>query len=164
MCLGNILRDYTINNIKKRELKEVVKVFCVDYNAVDTNNILDIHRYLIRETWYKIMSGFFKKMFIGLLTNVFNASNPTKCVSFNNQQCMTQPSLINLHPNEYNQELHYYLTMANSERCVGSCNTINDLFNKVYVPNKTKDLNLSVYKMITGINQSKTLRKHISCK
>ena len=23
-------------------------------------------------------------------------------------ECMTQPTLINLHPNEYSQELHYY--------------------------------------------------------
>ena len=38
-----------------------------------------------------------------------------------------------------------------------------DLSNKVYVPNKTEDLNLSVFNMITGVNESKTLTKHISC-
>ena len=43
-----------------------------------------------------------KKMFIGLLTSVVNASNPTKGVSLNNQQCLIQPTL-NLHPNEYTQ-------------------------------------------------------------
>ena len=31
--------------------------------------------------------------------------------------------------------------------------TLNDLSNKVYVPNKTEDLNLSVFNMITGINE-----------
>ena len=36
-------------------------------------------------------------------------------------------------------------------------------FNKVCIPNKTEDLNLSVLTMITGINESKTLEKHISC-
>ena len=35
------------------------------------------------------MFGFFKKMFVGLLTGVVNACNHTKCVSLNNQQCMT---------------------------------------------------------------------------
>ena len=34
---------------------------------------------------------------------------------------------------------------------------------KVCVPNKTEDLNLSVFNMITGINESKTLTKNISC-
>ena len=43
-------------------------------------------------------------------------------------------------------------------------NTLNDLPNKVCVPNETEDLNLSVLNMITGINKSNTLTKHISCK
>ena len=47
-------------------------------------------------------------------------------------------------------------------RCVGSCNILNDLSNKVYVPNKTEDLNLSMFNMITGINELKTLKKHVS--
>ena len=49
LCLGNILKDFTINYIKKTELKRTVKVFSIDYNSIDTNNILDIHRYLMKE-------------------------------------------------------------------------------------------------------------------
>ena len=33
--------------------------------------------------------------------------------------------------------------------------------NKVCIPNKTEDLNLSVFTLITGMNESKTLTKHI---
>ena len=80
-----------------------------------------------------------------------------------NQTCEIQPTVINLHPNEYSQELHYYPFSVKLDRCVGSWNTLNDLSNKVYVPNKTEDLNLSVFNMITRINESKTLTKHISC-
>ena len=36
--------------------------------------------------------------------------------------------------------------------------------NEVCVQNKTEDLNLSVFNMITGINESKTLIKDMSCK
>ena len=36
--------------MKKTALKEVVKVFTVDDNAIDTNNILNIHRYLMNKT------------------------------------------------------------------------------------------------------------------
>ena len=75
---------------------------------------------------------------------------------------MIQPTLIKLHPNEYSQELHYYPFAVKLDRWVGSCNTLNDLSNKVCVPNKTEDSNLSVFNMITGINESKTLTKHIS--
>ena len=42
-----------------------------------------------------------KKIFTGLLTGLVHGSSYTKCVSLSNQQYMTQPTLINLHPNEY---------------------------------------------------------------
>ena len=60
---------------------------------------------------------------------------------------------------------YYYPFAVKSERCVGSCNTLNDIIsNKVYVSNKIKNLNLNIFNIITGINKSKTLTKHISCK
>ena len=34
---------------------------------------------------------------------------------------------------------------------VRSCNALNELSNKVCVPNKTEDLNLSMFDIITGI-------------
>ena len=105
-----------------------------------------------------------KEIFIGLLITIVNASNHTKFVSLSNQKCMIQPTLINFHPNEYSQELHYYPFAVKLDRCVRSCNNLNELSNKVCVPNKTEDLNLSMFNMITGINESRTLTKHISCK
>ena len=68
--------------------------------------------------------GLIKKVFIVLLSNIVNGSNYTKCVSLNNQKCMTQPTLVNLHPNEYSQEFHYYPFAVKLDRCVGSCNTL----------------------------------------
>ena len=47
-------------------------------------------------------------MFIVLLAGIVNVSNDTKCVSLSNQKCENQSTLINLHSNEYIQELHYY--------------------------------------------------------
>ena len=108
------------------------------------------------------MFGLIKKMFIVVLSNIVNASNHTRCVSLSNQKCKIQPTLINLHPNEYSQEFHYYPFAVKLDRCAGSCNTINDLSNKACVPNKTEDLNLSIFNMITGTNEWKTLPKHIS--
>ena len=64
-----------------------------------------------------------------------SVSNHTKCVLLRNQ---TQPTFINLHPNEYSQELHYCTFAVKLDRCVGSCNTLNDLSNKVCVLNKTE--------------------------
>ena len=77
---------------------------------------------------------------------------------------MTQYTLINLHLDEYSKKLHYYPFAVKLDRCVGSYNnTLNDLSSKVCVSNKTEDLNLNVFDMITGINESKTLTKDTTC-
>ena len=90
------------------------------------------------------MLGIIKKMFIALSSSIVNASNHTKFVLLSNQKCDIQPTPINLHPNEYRQEVRYCPFAVKLDRCVGSCNTLNGLSNKVCVPNKTEDLNLSI--------------------
>ena len=49
------------------------------------------------------MFALIKKIFMGLLTDVVSGSNQAKCVLLSNQKCMAQTTLINLHPNEYEQ-------------------------------------------------------------
>ena len=73
------------------------------------------------------MFGFTKKVFIVLLTSLANVSSHTKCVSLSNQKCEIQPALINLDPNDYNQEIHYYSFAVKLDSFVGSFNTLNDL-------------------------------------
>ena len=72
-----------------------------------------------------------KKTFIRLLTSIISASNHTKCVLLSNQKCMTQPTLIHLYT------IDYYPFVVKLDKCIESCNTLNDLSNKVCVPNKT---------------------------
>ena len=99
------------------------------------------------------MFGLIKKIFFWLFTDLVNGSNYTKCVLLSNQKCMTQTTLIDLHPNEWRQELHYYPFAAKLDRWVGSCNTLNDLSNKVCIPNEAEDLNLSVFNKNTSKNE-----------
>ena len=106
------------------------------------------------------MFGFIKNIFIGLITGLVNASNHTKCVSLTNQKCMTQPTIINLHPNEYTQGLHYYPFTVNLDSCIVSCNTLNDLSKMCSKQNR---ITLSKFNMITEMNELKKLTKHISC-
>ena len=72
---------------------------------------------------------------MGLLIKIVNASNHTKCVSLSTQKYMIQPTLINLHPNESSPEFHYDPCSVKLDRCIGSCNILNDLSNKVCIPN-----------------------------
>ena len=80
-----------------------MKFLSVEFNPIDTNNILDIHNYLMKETWYKIIFRLIKKIFIGLLTGLVNRSNHKKCVLLSNQKYEIKPTLFNLHPNEYSE-------------------------------------------------------------
>ena len=43
-------KDFAINNMKKTGLKGVMKFFSVDFNPIDINHILDIHKYLMKKT------------------------------------------------------------------------------------------------------------------
>ena len=90
------------------------------------------------------MPGFIKKIFIGFLTSIVTASSDTKCVSLSNEKCGTQPTFINLHPNEYTQGLRYYPFAVSLDRCARGSNAFNDLSNKVCVPNKTENLNIHI--------------------
>ena len=61
--------------MKKTGLKGVLIFFSAAFNSINTNDILDIHKYLMKRTWYKIMFGLIKKIFIGLLIGLVNAYN-----------------------------------------------------------------------------------------
>ena len=158
LCLEDISVDFSANTIKKVGLNRCVHDIFVDYRAFDTSNVINIHKYLMKANiWVN-----FKKI-IRLLTGLVNGSNHTKYVFLTNQKCTVQRTVIVLHSNKYTQGLHYYTFSVNLDICVGSCNILNDLSNKVCVPNKTEDSNLSVFNIITEKNESKTLTKHISC-
>ena len=46
-CFGNISKDFTIDDMKKKGVSK--SSFFVDYNAIDTSDILDINRFLMNE-------------------------------------------------------------------------------------------------------------------
>ena len=49
LCLGNISKDFSVDNMKKTGLNGYVYDFSVDYDAVGVDNILDIHKYLMEK-------------------------------------------------------------------------------------------------------------------
>ena len=70
-------------------------------------------------------------------------------MSLGNQKCKVQPTLINLHLNEYSLKFHNYPFAVKLDKCVGSCITLNDLSNRMSVPNETEDLSIHVFSMVT---------------
>ena len=48
LCLGNISKDFSVNNMKKTGFHGNVYDFSVNYDV--TNDILDIHKYLLKKS------------------------------------------------------------------------------------------------------------------
>ena len=49
LCLGNISKDWSVDNMKKTGFNDYVYDFSVDYDATDVDDILDIHKYLMKK-------------------------------------------------------------------------------------------------------------------
>ena len=49
LCLGNISKDWSVDNMKKTGLKGFVYDFRVEYDAIAVSDVLDIHKYLIEK-------------------------------------------------------------------------------------------------------------------
>ena len=49
LCLGNISKDWSIDNMKRTGYTGYVYDFSVDYGAVTVNDIKNIHKYLMKK-------------------------------------------------------------------------------------------------------------------
>ena len=49
LCLGNISKDQSVDNVKKTGVNGYVYDFSVDYDAIAVDDILDIHKYLMKK-------------------------------------------------------------------------------------------------------------------
>ena len=48
LCLGNISEDFSVSNMKKTGLYGSVFDFSVDYRVTTVDDILDIHKYVMK--------------------------------------------------------------------------------------------------------------------
>ena len=55
LCLGNISKDWSVDNMKKTGFNGYAYAFSADYDAIAVGDIKDIHKYLMKENnivWY----------------------------------------------------------------------------------------------------------------
>ena len=73
-----------------------------------------------------------KKVVIAL-DSIVHVFYHRKCVSLNNQPCMTRPTLIDFNHGECNQGLRFCSFMVNLDRYNGCCNSLDDPSGKICV-------------------------------
>ena len=49
ICLGNISKDWSVENVKKTGLNGYVYDFRVDYDPISVDDMKDIHKYLMKK-------------------------------------------------------------------------------------------------------------------
>ena len=49
LCLGNISKDWPVDNMKDTGLSRYIYDFSVDYDATDVDDIKDIYKYLMKK-------------------------------------------------------------------------------------------------------------------
>ena len=87
----------------------------------------------MKKKQYKMIFGFIKKCFFTAMPFFnFNLSNVNylECISMNNQECEIRPEIIYINTNEP----QFYRYSIKLNRCKCSCNTINDPYAKICVP------------------------------
>ena len=80
LCLGNVLKDWSADNMKKTGLNGYTYDFSVDCDAIAAADISDIHKYLMKKKKYKLLR-FVTKIFISakmfFSCNVLNVNSMT---------------------------------------------------------------------------------------
>ena len=106
---------------------------------------------------------FIKKCFFTAMTffryNVLNVSS-LECVSMNNQERKIRTKIINLKANEP----MFYPYSIKIYRCKGSCNTINDPYAKICVPEQFKNTNVKGFHLLSRTNETRYIKWHKTCK
>ena len=95
---------FNLDNMKETRLNRYVYDFSVNYSTVDVSDIMDIYQYLMKKNNVKQCSNLLNKLlsrfisFIQLIISLSREakiSDPAKCISLNNEQCMARPTAIN---------------------------------------------------------------------
>ena len=104
------------------------------------------------------MFGFIKQIFIStwMLFSSLPNVNPLECISMKNQECKVRPEIVNVNSNSP----IFYPFSIKVNKCSGNCNNINDPYAKIYVPDTVKDLNVRVFNLMSGTNETRHIKWH----
>ena len=83
-----------------------------------------------------------------------------ECMSMINQKCMLRPKIIDLNADEP----VFYPYSIKGNKCSGTCDSINNPFAKLCVPDAIKSVNVKVFDLIARINKMRQVVWHETCK
>ena len=98
------------------------------------------------------MFSFVRKVFVlGLKVLSNSIRNALNCVSMNNQKCKVRPKIVNVSRNNP----IFYPFSVKMNRCSGNCNSINDPYVSICVPDIVKDSNVRIFNLMSRNNETR---------
>ena len=91
--------------------------------------------------------------------NVLNI-NSVENISINNQECKIRSEIIKVNT----KEPMFYPYSVTIDKCKSSCNTINDPYTKLCVPDTIKNINVKVFNLMSRTNETRHIEWHKICK
>ena len=77
-----------------------------------------------------------------------------------NQKCKARPEIVDINSNNP----IFYPFSIKVNKCNDNCNSINDPYAKICVPDTVKDLNVKVFNLMKLTNETRHIKWHESCK
>ena len=99
------------------------------------------------------MFGFIKRCFFTGLAflSTLTSVNLLSCISMNNQECKVRPQIVNVN----GDDPMFFPYSVKTSKCSGNCNNINNPPAKLCVPDVVKNLNVKVFSLASGTNETR---------
>ena len=112
----------------------------------------------------KIFS-FVKKVFVlGLTVLSSSITGALNCVSMNNQECKVRAKIVDVSSNKpifyFSVKINYPFSVK-INRCSGNCNSSNDPYARICVPDVVINLNVN---LMSRTNKTRSIKWHETCK
>ena len=163
-CLGNISKEWAVDNLKKTKFNRYFYDFSVDYDATDVGDFRYIHKYLMKQNnivQRKVFEFVEKVFFVGLtILSSFTSASFVSYISRNNQACKARPQIVNVNSNN---PIFYSFSIKTS-KCSGNCNNINDPYSNVCVLDVAKNLNVRVFNVMSRTNETRHIQWQETCR
>ena len=85
--------------------------------------------------------------------------NSLNCILMNNQ-CKVRPQIVNVN----GDDPMFFPFSIKASKCSGSCNNINNPCSKLCVSDVLKTLNVKVFNLVSGTNETRRIEWHKTCK
>ena len=105
------------------------------------------------------MFSFVKKVFVlGLTVLSSSITGALNCIK--NQEYKVRPKIVDVSSNNP----IFYPFSVKINRCSGNCNSIDNPYARICVPDIVKNLNVKVFNLMSKSNETTSIKLHETCK